>query len=163
MNSKLLSKLAPWCVVIFVIGGCGSILYPIIQGSLEYKREAASFRAVGGYVTATGGGDMGITAGREGIAHISLPESVGDEELAGLAPRMERFPNLYLLSLSGPKVTDAGLAHLVGLGQLRLLVLNGTLVTQKARLNMKRVLPKLKIDVYWDDQPVIDERTSTNR
>ncbi len=43
-----------------------------------------------------------------------------------LAPRMERFPNLRNLSLSGPRVTDAGLAHLAGLGQLRLLVLNGT-------------------------------------
>jgi hypothetical protein len=148
MNSKFVSKLAPWCFVIVAIGGCGSILYPLIQGSLEYKREAAPFRAVGGEVTATGGGDMGITAGREGIAHISLPESVGDEELAGLAARMQRFPSLYLLSLSGPKVTDAGLAHLVGLRQLRALVLNGTRVTQKATLNLKRALPKLTIDVY---------------
>ena len=84
MNSKLVRKVAPWCIVIFVIGGCGSILYPIIQGTLEYKREEAPFRAVGGYVTASGGGDMGITAGREGIADVRLPESVGDEELAGL-------------------------------------------------------------------------------
>ncbi len=148
MNSKLVSKLAPWCVVIFVIGGCGSLLYPHIQGSLEYRREVAPFHAVGGYVTATGGGDMGLTAGRAGIAAIRLPEGVGDEELAGFAERMQRFPNLRALSLSGPTVTDAGLAHLVGLGQLEELVLNGTRVTQKGRLNLERALPKLKIEVY---------------
>jgi hypothetical protein len=147
MSSKLVSKLAPWCIVIVAIGGCGSILYRLIQGSMEYKREGAPFHAIGGYVTASGGGDMGIAAGREGIARISLPESVGDQELAGLAARMQRFPNLYLLSLSGPKVTDAGVAHLVGLGQLRTLVLNGTRVTQKAMLSLKRALPKLRIDV----------------
>ena len=71
---------------------------------------------------------MGISAGRQGIGSIRLHQNVGDQELAGLAPRMERFPNLYTLSLSGPKVTDAGLAHLAGLGQLRLLVLDGTRV-----------------------------------
>ena len=148
MSSKLVRKLAPWTAVIVVIGGCGSILYPLVQGSLEYKREVAPFRALGGYVTATGGGDMGITAGREGIGSIRLHENVGDHELASLAPRMERFPNLRDLSLSGPRVTDAGLAHLAGLGQLRLLVLNGTRVTAQARSNLKRVLPKLEINVY---------------
>jgi hypothetical protein len=45
MNSKLASKLAPWAVVIFVIGGCGSVIYPLVQGRLESKREAAPFRA----------------------------------------------------------------------------------------------------------------------
>jgi hypothetical protein len=148
MNSKLVSKLTPWCVVLFVIGGCGSILYPHIQGSLEYRREEAPFRAVGGYVTATGGGDMGLTAGRAGIAAIRLPESVGDEQLAGFAERMQRFPHLRALSLSGPMVTDTGLAHLVRLGQLEQLVLNGTGVTQKGKLILERALPKLKIDVY---------------
>ena len=62
---------------------------------------------------------MGIAAGRAGIAAVRLHENVGDDELAGLAARMKRFPNLRSLSLSGPKVTDAGLARLVGLGQLR--------------------------------------------
>ena len=147
VNSKLVSRLAPWCGVIVVIGGCGSILYPIVQGTLEYKREVAPFRALGGYVTATGGGDMGITAGREGIGSIRLHENVGDQELARLAPRMQRFPNLYVLSLSGTKATDAGLAHLAGLSQLRLLVLNGTRVTQTASSNLKRALPELEINV----------------
>jgi hypothetical protein len=150
VNSKLVSRLAPWCVVIVVVGGCGSILYPIVQGTLEYKREAAPFRALGGYVTATGGGDMGITAGREGIGLIRLHENVGDQELARLAPRMQRFPNLYVLSLSGTNITDAGLAHLAGLSQLRLLVLNGTRVTQTASSNLKRALPKLEINVYGE-------------
>jgi hypothetical protein len=150
VNSKLVSRLAPWCVVIVVIGGCGSILYPIVQGTLEYKREATPFRALGGYVTATGGGDMGITAGRQGIGLIRLHENVGDQELARLAPRMQRFPNLYVLSLSGTNITDAGLAHLAGLGQLRVLVLNGTRVTQTASSNLKRALPKLEINVYGE-------------
>jgi hypothetical protein len=150
VNSKWVSKLAPWSVVIVVIGGCGSVLYPLVQGSLEYQREVAPFHALGGYVTATGGGDMGISAGREGIGSIRLHENVGDQELAGLAPRMERFPNLHALSLSGPRVTDAGLAHLAGLGQLRLLVLDGTRVTAQARSNLKRVLPKLEIHVYGE-------------
>ena len=61
---------------------------------------------------------------------------------------MRRFPNLDTLSLSGPRVTDAGLAHLTGLGQLRALVLDGTRVTAQARSNLKRVLPKLEIHVY---------------
>ena len=150
MNSKFVSKLAPWCGVVFVIGGCGAILYPIIQGTLEYKREVAPFHAVGGFVTASGGGDMGLAAGREGIAAIRLPESVGDEELSSFAVRMQRFPNLRALSLSGPKVTDAGLAHLEGLGQLQQLVLDETRVTEKGRLTLKRALPKLKIDVYGE-------------
>jgi hypothetical protein len=34
MNSKLMRKLPPWSVVIFVIGGCGSLLYPTIQALL---------------------------------------------------------------------------------------------------------------------------------
>ena len=70
MNYKLVSKLAPWCVLVVWIGGCGSILYPLIQGTLEYNREVAPFHAIGGYVTASGGGDMGVTAGREGIRSI---------------------------------------------------------------------------------------------
>jgi hypothetical protein len=86
MNSKLATRLAPWSAVIVVIGGCGSILYPIVQGTLAYNREEAPFRALGGYFTATGGGDMGITAGREGIGSIRLHDNVGDQELASLAP-----------------------------------------------------------------------------
>src|SRR5262249_26037083 len=88
----------------------------------------------------------GNACSKEGVR--STRHNVGDQELALLVPRMKRFPNLDTISLAGPRITDAGLANLARLGQLRLVVLKGTAVTGQPRSNLQRVLPKLKIDVY---------------
>jgi hypothetical protein len=111
----------------------------------EWKSEVAPFEALGGIVTANGGGDMGIWAGRDGVAKIRLGDKAGDLELAGLAERMERFPNLHTLCLEGPNVTDVSLNHLKGLRQLHSLLLYDTLVTQEAAANLERELPRLTV------------------
>lgn len=137
--------IAIWCLAALLLSSCASQLAVLIGASREWRREVAPFEALGGSVTATGGGDMGILAGREGIATIELGEKVGDLELAGLAERMERFPNLHTLCLKGPNVTDAGLAHLKGLRQLRSLILYDTRVTEEAAANLERELPQLTV------------------
>ena len=71
-------------------------------------------------------------------------DNVGDAELATLAKRMERFPNLRALGLMGPKVTDAGLAHLKGLKQLTNVYLFDTRVTEQGKTDLRRALPKLR-------------------
>jgi len=137
--------IAIWCLVALLMSSCGSQLVLLIGRLREWKSEVAPFEALGGIVTAAGGGDMGIWAGRDGIASIRLGDKVGDLELAGLAERMERFPNLHTLCLEGPNVTDVGLNHLKGLKQLHSLLLYDTRVTEEAAANLERELPQLTV------------------
>jgi hypothetical protein len=88
--------------------------------------------------------DFGRTAGREGVGAIDFDDHVGDAELAMLAGQMERFPNLHLLRLEGPRVTDAALVHLKGLKGLDTLFLDGTRVTDEGKADLRRALPGLK-------------------
>jgi hypothetical protein len=111
-----------------------------------WNREVAPFKALGARVVATGGGDMGYLAGKEGVSRIYFNENVGDTELAALAKRMERLPNLDTLVLKGPKVADAGLVQLKGLKQLRSLILHDTLVTENGKSELRRSLPNLQCD-----------------
>jgi len=139
--------IAIWCVVGVLIGGCVSQVVLVIEMLGAWKREVAPFEALGARVVAGGGGDMGYLAGREGVARIFFNENVGDAELAALAKRMERFPSLDTLGLKGPKVTDAGLMHLKGLKQLRVLILRDTLVTGKGKSDLLQALPDLSRDL----------------
>ena len=86
-------------------------------------------------------------AGRERVARISFNENLGDAELASFGKRMESFPYLDTVILRGPKVTDAGLAHLTGLTQLTRLVLVDTFVTEKGTSELLRALPNLRCDL----------------
>jgi hypothetical protein len=90
---------------------------------------------------------MGLLAGKAGVAQIYFDENVGDAELAALAKRMERFPNLHTLVLRGPKVTDAGLLFLRGLTQLTRLILFDTRVTEKGKSELLRELPNVHCDM----------------
>ena len=138
-------QIAIWCLAALLLSSCGSQLALLIGRLREWKSEVAPFEALGGIVTAAGGGDMGIWAGRDGVAKIHLGDKAGDLELAGLAERMERFPNLHTLCLEGPNVTDVGLNHLKGLRQLHSLLLYDTRVTQEAAANLERELPRLTV------------------
>jgi hypothetical protein len=135
---------AIWSFLALLIAGCGFRCAPFIGGMIEFRREAAPFEALGARVVATGGDDFGRSAGREGVGEIHFNDNVGDAELATLAKRMERFPNLRALRLMGPKVTDAGLAHLRVLKQLTNVYLFDTRVTEKGKTDLRRALPKLR-------------------
>jgi hypothetical protein len=148
---RRLRAVAIGCIVVVFVGGCCNLFLGVIGGLLEYNREVAPFAELGGGVTATGGGDMGVTAGRDGIGRIHLRENVGDRELARLVGRMERFPNLDTLYLSGPKVTDVSLALLGRLKQLDMLVLDGTRASEEGKADLMRKLPNLRIEVYGTD------------
>ena len=124
---------AVWSIVAFLIGGCGFQCASFIGGVIEFRREVAPFEALGARVVATGGDDFGRSAGREGVGAIYFDDNVGDAELATLAGRMERFPNLHALRLEGPRVTDAGLVHLEGLKKLSTLNLLGTRVSDEGK------------------------------
>jgi endonuclease YncB( thermonuclease family) len=72
-------------------------------------------------------------------------EKVGDDDLA----RLKSFPNLRSLDVpSNPKVTDAGLEHLVRLNRLVELNLNGTGVTAAGVVKLvkgRRMMDRLEI------------------
>ena len=138
-------RIVIWCLTALLMSRCGSHVVLLVGTLREWRSEVAPFAALGGVVTATGGGDMGLWAGKEGVATIRLGDRVGDRELAGLAERMERFPNLRTLRLEGPNVTDAGLHHLKGLKQLQSLLLCDTQVTEEAVADLERALPQLDV------------------
>jgi hypothetical protein len=127
-----------------MLGGCGCQIALVVRMLSAWKREVAPFEAMGASVVATGGGDGGLWAGREGVTRIAFPENVGNVEIASLARRMERFPNLHILILEGPKVTDASLPHLKRLKQLRTINLRNTKVTDKGKLELQNELPNLR-------------------
>jgi len=134
-----------WCVAAVLIGGCGSQLALVVLAVREWRREVAPFEAVGARVRASGGADMGRLSGRAGVQSISFYENVGDAELASLGPRMERFPNLDSIVLEGPGISDAGLAHLKGLRQLKTLNLLNTRATPEGIAELRGVLPGLSV------------------
>src|SRR5438552_1070873 len=144
ISMRRVRQIAIGCFVALLIGGCGCQIALVLGRIQEWNNEVAPFAALGARVVATGGDDMGRWAGREGVRCIYFGENVGDAELAGLARRMERFPNLDTLVLEGPNVTDAGLAHLKGLRQLKTLILHGTRVTEKGKLDLQGELPNLR-------------------
>jgi hypothetical protein len=145
MRLKRLRTLAIGGFLALLIAGCVSQFVVLVMAMREWKNEVAPFEALGARVVATGGDDSGRIAGRAGVARIIFRENVGDSDLAVLAKRMERFPNLDTLSLEGPRVTDAGVAHLKGLKQLKNLMLLNTEVTEKGRSDLRRALPELKV------------------
>ena len=89
---KKIRLLAIGFVLTAVIFETGLLFYSVhvllFEKPREWIREAAPFRALGARVIASGGGDMGYMADREGIARIHFDENVGDEELAVLAKRI---------------------------------------------------------------------------
>jgi len=139
--------IAIWSILAVLIGGCVSQCIVLVESARAWKREVAPFEAVGARVVAGGGDDMGRLAGRAGVVRIYFDENVGDAELAALAKRMERFPNLDTLILCGPKVTDSGLVLLRGLKQLTRLKLFDTRVTEKGKSELLRELPNLQCDM----------------
>jgi uncharacterized membrane protein len=132
------------CVVAFLIGGCACQIAVFIDRSRAWDREVAPFKVLGVKVNTREGGAGGPWDDRESVRRILFENNVGDAEIAALAGRMERFPNLHILVLEGPKVTDAGLEHLKGLKQLRTIILRGTRVTEEGRAELRRALPNLR-------------------
>lgn len=135
--------LAIKCLVAFLVVGCGCQIVTVVEQMRAWGKAVAPFEALGARVSATGGDDMGRLAGREGVSRIMFSENVGDVELARLVKRMEQFPNLDTVVLEGPKVTDAGLAHLKSLKQLRKLLLYNTRVTEKGKADLQQELSNL--------------------
>jgi hypothetical protein len=70
----------------------------------------------------------------------------GDDVRDAGLEQLTRLPQLRTLDLSGPKVTDAVLEHLKGLTQLRTLDLFGTKVTGAGEAELKKALPKVRIN-----------------
>ncbi len=66
---------------------------------------------------------------------------------AGLV-HLERLTSLKILVLTGTPVTDAGLVHLKGLTDLTFLALNNTRITDAGVRELKKALPKCKIDRF---------------
>lgn len=143
VNARTARGMAIVGILAFATVGCVWQVAVQIGKLREWNNEVAPFRALGAQVVATGGGDMGYWAGQAGVGRIYLSENVGDAELAVLAKRMERFPNLDTLVLEGPKVTDAGLAHLKGLKQLKTIRFIETHVTEEGKADLRRALPNL--------------------
>lgn len=69
--------IAIWCLAALLLSSCSSQLALLIGRLREWKSEVAPFEALGGIVAATGGGDMGIWAGRDGDAKIRLGDKAG--------------------------------------------------------------------------------------
>ncbi|HLH27373.1 MAG TPA: hypothetical protein VKW77_00575 [Acidimicrobiales bacterium] len=126
-----------------LVGGGACQVAEIVARCRAWDRDVAPFRALGVAVEAREGAGVGRLDTPEDILRIVFHRELGDAEIAALAGRMERFPNLRILVLQGPKVTDAGLAHLQGLKQLQTLVLRDTGVTDAGRAELRRALPGL--------------------
>jgi hypothetical protein len=127
----------------FLIVGCACLVAVFVGRFRAWERNVAPFRALGVAVEARDGAGVGRLDTPEDIWRIAFNGRLGDAEIAALAGRLERFPNLRILVLQGPKVTDTGLAHLRGLKQLQTLVLRDTGVTDTGRAELRRALPGL--------------------
>jgi hypothetical protein len=67
------------------------------------------------------------------VAKADLPPGACDDDLI----KVGRLGQLQDLSVSSPRITDAGLAHLQGLTNLSALVLNGTQISDAGLPNLK--------------------------
>jgi hypothetical protein len=84
-----------------------------------------------------------------------LQSAVTDAGLAFLG----RLPQLRQLNLAGTKVTDAGLEHIRGLTQLEDLHLAGTQVTDEGVKKLQQALPNCQID--WNPPTATEQRRET--
>ena len=62
---------------------------------------------------------------------------------------LKNIPNVVRLNLAETKVTDAGLAHLEGLKNLKSLYLWQTQVTPDGAEKLRQALPDCNIDLGW--------------
>lgn len=131
---------------------------------LEFRMAARPFRQMGGHV----GGDP--RSGAEGVTIISLGAmNLAETEMPRLWERLESFPNLQHLDLSVTRitaaelrqirrlpslkrlhppagVTDADLSNLYELHYLQEIYLTGTQVTPAGVEQLRRALPKCRVD-----------------
>jgi len=71
---------------------------------------------------------------------------VSDDEVATFARLLTAFPKLATLQIKSAKMTDAGLAHLKGLTQLKELSLEGTKVTDAGAGEFQKARPGVKLE-----------------
>jgi Leucine-rich repeat (LRR) protein len=87
-----------------------------------------------------------------GLEHLGNLKTLKTLRLAGIPvtdsglKSLEGLNDLNQLEISSPRVTDAGLGHLKGLTGLRYLDLGGTKVTGAGIEDLRRALPKLKVN-----------------
>lgn len=70
---------------------------------------------------------------------------VSDDEVATFAKLLTAFPKLTTLQIKSAKITDAGLAHLKNLTQLKELTLEGTKVTDPGVAEFQKAMPQIKL------------------
>ena len=89
---------------------------------------------------------MAKFSGPRGLESIHLRGTgTGDNDLALLEEELGNLPNLYALDLGDTQITDSGLRHLSHLHQVRVIHLDGTLVTPHRVEELRRSLPKCEI------------------
>lgn len=119
---------------------------------LTKEQAIAEIKKLGGRVGESSFTDPSGRVLSEGLL-IILPSSVTDADLR----YMRALTNTQTLSIDGTEVTDAGLEHLKGLTQLLVLLLRNTQVTDAGVNNLRKSLPKAKIDVTRSPQPLKPE------
>lgn len=87
-------------------------------------------------------GKLAALESLDGVSELGLSRSdVGDNDLQQLA----KAKDLVVLDLNFTEVTDAGLAYLEGLRNLRLLVVENTHVTAEGVRKLRQANPRLRI------------------
>jgi hypothetical protein len=82
------------------------------------------------------------------ITDVTLGATITDGELSRLSEHLERQNDLELLNLRGANITDMGLKHLYGLGQLKRVLLDESGVSYAGVADLRSRLPGCQIE--WD-------------
>lgn len=113
----------------------------------DTKKKTEPITRLGGYVH-YGGDDGGIVLGLSGAHSVHLSGCpVTDDDLAAMRAVLESMLNLNDLSLDETQISDAGLKHLSGLTQVRVINLRQTQVTLEGVARLQKQLPKCLLNV----------------
>ena len=122
----------------FVLAGVGAAVYPTVR---RYRADDAATTVVEGYGGAVSMPTPDVTVFMA-VPGVGDPRSFGDGRLARLVPALPDVAHFDALNLRGTSVTDAGVALLAGVRQLRRLDVGDTPVTAVGLLRL-RGLPDL--------------------
>jgi len=86
-----------------------------------------------------GEADSDDTQPGPGRNYVKVDESKGDALLTKIAPKIKVLSSVTALYLRGPKMTDAGLASLQGINNIRQIDLKGTATTDAGLLHLRKM------------------------
>lgn len=138
------------CVVVTLVAIAGLVVALVAltsksQGASDLGDNQREQRVALALIQSLGGQVREV---QNAITDVTLGTGTTDGDLLRLSEHLGRLSDLELLNLRGANVTDTGIKHLYGLGQLKRVLLDETDVSYAGVADLRSRLPGCQIE--WD-------------